>query len=285
MSKIKIIECPRDALQGYSRFVSTDKKINYINSLLKIGFYAIDCGSFVSNKMVPQMSDTQHVIKSLIKEESKTKVIVIIANERGALEASNYEQIDILGYPFSISENFQIRNTNKTIKESIHVLNNIIEISNKSNKEVIIYLSMGFGNPYGDPWSIEIVMEWIYKLKLLGINTISLSDTIGISKSDQIKKLFKAINSEYKEIEFGAHFHSIPNDWYNKVDSAYSFGCNRFDSTIMGFGGCPMASNKLIGNIPTEKLITFFNNQEKNIELDFLEFEEAYNNFKALINL
>jgi len=285
MSKIKIIECPRDALQGYSRFVSTDKKINYINSLLKIGFYAIDCGSFVSNKMVPQMSDTPQVIKSLIKEESKTKVIVIIANERGALEASNYKQIDILGYPFSISENFQIRNTNKTIKESIYVLNNIIEISNKSNKEVIVYLSMGFGNPYGDPWSVEIVMEWIYKLKLLGINTISLSDTIGISKSDQIKKLFRAINSEYKEIEFGAHFHSMPNDWYNKVNSAYSFGCNRFDSTIMGFGGCPMASNKLVGNIPTEKLITFFNNQEKNIELDILEFKEAYNNFKALINL
>ena len=285
MSKIKLIECPRDALQGYSRFVSTDKKINYINSLLKIGFYAIDCGSFVSNKMVPQMSDTPQVIKSLIKEESKTKVIVIIANERGALEASNYKQIDILGYPFSISENFQIRNTNKTIKESIHVLNNIIEISNKSKKEVIVYLSMGFGNPYGDPWSVEIVMEWIYKLKLLGINTISLSDTIGISKPDQIKKLFKAIKSEYKEIEFGAHFHSMPNDWCNKVNSAYSFGCNRFDSTIMGFGGCPMASNKLVGNIPTEKLITFFNNQEKNIELDFLEFEEAYNNFKALVNL
>ena len=285
MSKIKLIECPRDALQGYSRFINTDKKINYINSLLKIGFYAIDCGSFVSNKMVPQMSDTPHVIKSLIKEESKTKVIVIIANERGALEASNYKQIDILGYPFSISENFQIRNTNKTIKESIHVLNNIIEISNKSNKEVIIYLSMGFGNPYGDPWSVEIVMEWIYKLKLLGINTISLSDTIGISKPDQIKKLFKAIKSEYKEIEFGAHFHSMPNEWYNKVNSAYSFDCNRFDSTIMGFGGCPMASNKLIGNIPTEKLITFFNNQEKNIELDFSEFEEAYNNFKALVNL
>ena len=285
MSKIKLIECPRDALQGYSKFVNTDKKINYINSLIKIGFYAIDCGSFVSNKMVPQMSDTPYVIKSLIKEESKTKVIVIVANERGALEASNYEQIDILGYPFSISENFQIRNTNKTIKQSIHILNNIIEISNKSNKEVIVYLSMGFGNPYGDPWSVEVVMEWIYKLKLLGINTISLSDTIGISKSDQIKKLFKAINTEYKEIEFGAHFHSIPNDWLNKVNSAYSFGCNRFDSTIMGFGGCPMASNKLIGNIPTEKLITFFNNQEKNIELDFLEFEEAYNNFKALVNL
>ena len=285
MSKIKLIECPRDALQGYSKFVNTDKKINYINSLIKIGFYAIDCGSFVSNKMVPQMSDTPYVIKSLIKEESKTKVIVIVANERGALEASNYEQIDILGYPFSISENFQIRNTNKTIKQSIHILNNIIEISNKSNKEVIVYLSMGFGNPYGDPWSVEVVMEWIYKLKLLGINTISLSDTIGISKSDQIKKLFKAINSEYKEIEFGAHFHSMPNDWYNKVNSAYSFDCNRFDSTIMGFGGCPMASNKLIGNIPTEKLITFFNNQEKNIELDFLEFEEAYNNFKALVNL
>ncbi len=285
MRKIKLIECPRDALQGYSRFVNTDKKINYINSLLKIGFYAIDCGSFVSNKMVPQMSDTPQLIKSLIKEESKTKVIVIIANERGALEASNYEQIDILGYPFSISENFQIRNTNKTIKESIHILNNIIEISNKSNKEVIVYLSMGFGNPYGDPWSVEIVMEWIYKLKLLGINTISLSDTIGISKPDQIKKLFKDVNSEYKEIEFGAHFHSLPNDWFNKVNSAYSFGCNRFDSTIMGFGGCPMASNKLIGNIPTEKLITFFNNQENNIELDILEFEEAYNNFKALINL
>ena len=285
MNQIKLIECPRDALQGYSMFVETKKKIKYINSLLKVGFYAIDCGSFVSKKMVPQMSDTSEVIKGLNKEESKTKISVIIANERGALEASNYDQINIFGYPFSISENFQIRNTNKSIKESIYILNNIIEISNKSKKQVVVYLSMGFGNPYGDPWSVEIVLEWIYKLKLLGINTISLSDTIGVSKSHQIIKLFKAINNEYKDIEFGAHFHSMPNDWFNKVNSAYSFGCNRFDSTIMGFGGCPMASNKLIGNIPTEKLITFFNNQENNIGLDILKFEKAYNNFKDLINL
>ena len=285
MNQIKLIECPSDALQGYSKFDETKKKIKYINSFLKVGFYAIDCGSFVSKKMVPQMSDTSEVIKGLNKEDSKTKIIVIIANERGALEASNYDQINIFGYPFSISENFQIRNTNKSIKESIHILSNIIEISNKSKKQVVVYLSMGFGNPYGDPWSVEIVLEWIYKLKLLGINTISLSDTIGVSKSDQIIKLFKAINNEYKDIEFGAHFHSISNDWFNKVNSSYSYGCNRFDSTIMGFGGCPMASNKLIGNIPTEKLITFFNNQENNIELDLLEFEKAYNNFNDLINL
>ena len=285
MSEIKLIECPRDAMQGYSEFIETEKKINYINSLLKVGFYAIDCGSFVSEKMVPQMSDSSHVIRSLIKEESKTKISVIIANERGALEASNYDQINIFGYPFSISENFQVRNTNKTIKESIIVLKKIIEISDKSKKEVVVYLSMGFGNPYGDPWNIEIVLEWIYKLKLLGIKTISLSDTIGISKPKQIKKLFKAVNSEYREIEFGAHFHSTPNNWYNKINSAYSSGCNRFDGTIMGYGGCPMASNKLIGNIPTEKLINFFSNEENNVKLDISNFEDSIDNFKAIIKL
>ncbi|MBK77753.1 MAG: hydroxymethylglutaryl-CoA lyase [Flavobacteriaceae bacterium] len=283
MKKIKLIECPRDAMQGYSKFVESEKKINYINNLLKVGFYAIDCGSFVSEKMVPQMSDTPYVIKSLNKGKSKTKIIVIVANERGALDASNYNQIDILGYPFSISENFQIRNTNKTTKESINVLNNIIEISDKTNKEVVVYLSMAYGNPYGDPWNIEIVLDWIHKLKLLGIKTISLSDTIGISKTNQIKKLFKAVNSEYREIEFGAHFHSMPNEWYNKIKSAYSSGCNRFDGTIMGYGGCPMASNRLIGNIATEKLITFFNNKENNINLNISRFENAINNFRALI--
>ena len=285
MSKIRLIECPRDAMQGYSKFIETEKKINYINNLLKVGFYAIDCGSFVSEKMIPQMHDTPYVIKSLIKEESKTKIIVIVANERGALDASNYDQINIFGYPFSISENFQIRNTNKTIKESINVLNNIIEISDKSNKEVVVYLSMAFGNPYGDPWNIEIVLDWIYRLKLLGIKTISLSDTIGISEPDQIKKILNAANSEYKEIEFGAHFHSMPGDWYDKIKAAYSSGCFRFDGTIMGYGGCPMASNKLIGNIPTEKLINFFKKSENNIKLNILDFENAIDNFKTLIKL
>ena len=283
MSKIKLIECPRDAMQGYSKFIKTEKKINYINNLLKVGFYAIDCGSFVSEKMIPQMHDTPYVIKSLIKEESKTKIIVIVANERGALDASNYDQINIFGYPFSISENFQIRNTNKTIKESINVLNNIIEISDKSNKEVVVYLSMAFGNPYGDPWNIEIVLDWIYKLKLLGIKTISLSDTIGISEPNQIKKILNAVNSEYKEIEFGAHFHSMSSDCYDKIKSAYSSGCFRFDGTIMGYGGCPMASNELIGNIPTEKLINFFKKKENNLKLNILDFENAIDNFKTLI--
>ena len=283
MSKIKLIECPRDAMQGYSKFIETEKKINYINKLLKVGFYAIDCGSFVSEKMVPQMSDSSHVIRGLIKEESKTKISVIIANERGAQEASNYDQINIFGYPFSISENFQVRNTNKTIKESINVLKKIIEISDKSKKEVVVYLSMGFGNPYGDPWNTEIVLDWIYKLKLLGIKTISLSDTIGISIPDQIKKIFKSLNNEYKEIEFGAHFHSTPNEWYNKIKSAYLSGCNRFDSTIMGYGGCPMALNKLIGNIPTEKLINFFNNQENDIKLNFSNFKDSIDYFKSII--
>ena len=285
MSEIKLIECPRDAMQGYSKFIETEKKINYINNLLKVGFYAIDCGSFVSEKMIPQMYDTPNVIKSLIKEESKTKIIVIVANERGALDASNYDQINIFGYPFSVSENFQIRNTNKTIKESINVLNNIIEISDKSNKEVVVYLSMAFGNPYGDPWNIEIVLDWIYKLKLLGIKTISLSDTIGISEPNQIKNILNAVNSEYKEIEFGAHFHSMSSDCYDKIKSAYSSGCCRFDGTIMGYGGCPMASNELIGNIPTEKLINFFKKKENNLKLNILDFENAIDNFKTLIKL
>jgi len=285
MSEIKLIECPRDALQGYPIFIDTNKKIDYLNSLLKIGFHTLDCGSFVSKKMVPQMSDTSEVLKAIDLEGIKTKILVIVANERGAIEASKYDNIDYFGYPFSVSENFQIRNTNKTIHESLHVLLKIIEIANKSNKEVITYLSMGFGNPYGDPWSVEIILECIYKFKLLGIKTISLSDTIGVSKNDQIGKLFKSLNKDFKEIEFGAHFHALPDEWFNKINSAYLSGCRRFDGAIMGWGGCPMASNLLIGNIPTEKLISYFNSLGEDLYLNFIAFESAYNNFKSLIHV
>ena len=272
MSKIKLIECPRDAMQGYSKFIKTEKKINYINNLLKVGFYAIDCGSFVSEKMIPQMYDTPNVIKSLIKEESKTKIIVIVANERGALDASNYDQINIFGYPFSVSENFQMRNTNKTIKESINVLNNIIEISDKSNKEVVVYLSMAFGNPYGEKYHPEIVAELTEKLHQLDVKIIALSDTIGVSNRANIAPLFSTLISEYSEIEFGAHFHSTAEKWKEKVDSAYQNGCRRFDSAIKGLGGCPMAKDDLTGNMPTEKIISYFSDQ---LEINKEEFDKS----------
>ena len=256
MKKVKLIECPRDAMQGIkSHFIPTEAKAQYINALLNVGFDTIDFGSFVSPKAIPQMRDTAKVLSKLDLSKTKSKLLAIIANIRGAEEASQFEEINYLGYPFSISENFQMRNTGKTIAESIVILDAILNISVKTNKEVVVYLSMGFGNPYGDPWNVEIVSEWTAQLSKMGVKIISLSDTIGNSTPEIIDYLFSNLIPLYPSIEFGAHLHTTPTTWFEKVDAAFKSGCNRFDGAIRGYGGCPMAKDELTGNMPTEKLI------------------------------
>ena len=278
MNKVKIIECPRDAMQGIkSHFISTDAKARYINSLLKVGFDTIDFGSFVSPKAIPQMRDTAAVLSKLDLSQTQSKLLAIIANTRGANDATQFEEINYLGYPFSISENFQMRNTHKTIQQSIKELEEILSIATRKNKEVVTYLSMGFGNPYGDPWNINIVGEWTEKLSNMGVNIISLSDTIGSSTPDVIKYLFSNLISNYPKIEFGAHLHTTPNSWHEKVDAAFNAGCKRFDGAIKGYGGCPMAKDELTGNMPTEKLISYFTTQKVLTGIKPMSFESAYN--------
>lgn len=275
MSKIKIIECPRDAMQGIKDFIPTASKVRYIQSLLSVGFDTIDFGSFVSPKAIPQMADTAEVFSKLNLTNTKSKLLAIIANTRGAEDASQYEAIDYLGFPFSISENFQMRNTHKTIAQSVVTLNEILEIADTSNKEVVVYISMGFGNPYGDPWNVDIVGDWTERLSMMGIKILSLSDTIGSSNPVNINYLFSHLITKYPNIEFGAHLHTTPSTWFEKVDAAYKAGCRRFDGAIQGFGGCPMAKDELTGNMPTEKLLTYFESMQ-NLDLNLHNFDSAF---------
>jgi hydroxymethylglutaryl-CoA lyase len=278
MNKVKIIECPRDAMQGIkSHFISTEAKANYINSLLKVGFDTIDFGSFVSPKAIPQMRDTADVLARIDTSQTTSKLLAIVANVRGANDAVQFEEIDYLGYPFSISENFQMRNTHKTIHQSIDVLKEILTIANSANKEVVAYLSMGFGNPYGDPWNVEIVSEWTEKLSGMGVKILSLSDTIGSSTPAVISQLFSNLIPIYPSIEFGAHLHTSPSLWYEKVHAAFHAGCKRFDGAIKGYGGCPMAKDELTGNMPTEKLLSYFTEQKVVTGIKPMSFESAYN--------
>ena len=278
MNKVKIIECPRDAMQGIkSHFISTEAKANYINSLLKVGFDTIDFGSFVSPKAIPQMCDTAAVLARLDLSQTTSKLLAIVANVRGAIDAVQFEEIDYLGYPFSISENFQMRNTHMTIHQSIDALKEILTIANSANKEVVAYLSMGFGNPYGDPWNVEIVSEWTEKLSGMGVKILSLSDTIGSSTPDVISHLFSNLIPTYPAIEFGAHLHTSPSLWHEKVHAAFHAGCKRFDGAIKGYGGCPMAKDELTGNMPTEKLISYFTEQKVVTGIKPMSFESAYN--------
>ena len=257
---MKIIECPRDAMQGMSNFIPTYKKIEYINSLLKVGFHTIDMGSFVSPKAIPQLADTSNVLKSIDLSNTVSKLLVIVANERGANEAVNYEQISYLGFPFSISETFQKRNINSSIKDSLIRLENIQNLCVKNNKKLVTYFSMAFGNPYGDEWSAYIVAHWSEKLlNDFGIDILSLSDTIGSSNKQSIDWIFTKLIKEFPSVEFGAHLHTTPNTWKEKVSSAVLSGCNRFDGALLGKGGCPMAKDDLTGNMPTENIISYLN--------------------------
>ncbi|GGC92069.1 hydroxymethylglutaryl-CoA lyase [Flavobacterium lutivivi] len=277
MKKIKIIECPRDAMQGIKDFIPTESKVAYIQSLLRVGFDTIDFGSFVSPKAIPQMADTAEVLASLDLSETQSKLLAIIANTKGAELASVHKEIQYLGFPFSISENFQMRNTHKTIAESLVTLQEILDIANDTNKEVVAYLSMGFGNPYGDPWNVEIVGEWTEKLANMGVKILSLSDTIGSSTPEVIDYLFSNLIPKYPEIEFGAHLHTTPDKWHEKVDAAFKAGCTRFDGAIQGFGGCPMAKDDLTGNMPTEKLLSYFTAQKADTNCHAMSFESSYN--------
>jgi len=277
MEPIKIIECPRDAMQGIKSFIPAERKAFYIQSLLRVGFDTIDFGSFVSPKAIPQMQDTAEVLAQLDLSQTKSKLLAIIANTQGAIQASQHKEIRYLGFPFSISENFQMRNTHKTIAESLITLQEILEIADKNDKEVVAYLSMGFGNPYGDPWNVQIVGEWTEKLSNMGVKILSLSDTVGSSTPDVITYLFSNLIPHYSKIEFGAHLHTTPEKWFEKIDAAYKAGCRRFDGAIQGFGGCPMAKDDLTGNMPTEKLLSYFTTQKENTGTSPMSFESSYN--------
>ena len=261
-SQIKLIECPRDAMQGWKTFIPTDKKIQYINALLQVGFDTIDFGSFVSPKAIPQMADTKEVIENLKIQNTKTKLLAIIANERGATDAVVYDEITYLGFPFSVSETFQQRNTNSSIAESMQRVEAIQELCIKNKKELVVYLSMGFGNPYGDEWNEEIVFSWAEKLAELDIKIISLADTVGLATPDQVEKITGYLIQQLPHCEIGVHLHSTHQNWKAKTEAALQAGCKRFDGALKGIGGCPMANDDLVGNMNTEWLIDLFQQQE-----------------------
>lgn len=272
---IKLVECPRDAMQGIKTFIPTEQKIAYLNQLLKVGFDTIDCGSFVSPKAIPQMRDTAQVLEGIDLSETNSKLSVIVANKRGADDAVKFEQVDFLGYPFSISETFQLRNTNATIEESLDRVKMIQDICLTHNKEMVLYLSMGFGNPYGDEWNVEIVQKWVAELAKLDIKIISLSDTIGVATPESISYLFKNLIPAFPEIEIGAHMHTQPHNWKEKVEAAYQNGCIRFDGAIKGFGGCPMAKDDLTGNMPTENMVMYFEDLEVECSVQHRPFGQS----------
>lgn len=263
MNEVKITECPRDAMQGLHDFIPTEKKIEYLQQLLKVGFDTLDFGSFVSPKAIPQMADTHEVIKKLDLSQTNTKLLAIIANKRGAEEACLYEQINYLGFPFSISETFQKRNANSTIEESLKRVEEIQSLCSNHNKKMVLYISMAFGNPYGDEWNADIAIHWSKKLhEELGITKIALSDTIGVSNPENIGYLFSSLIPALPKVQFGAHLHTTPTTWEEKIHAAYSNGCRHFDGAIKGFGGCPMAADELTGNMPTENMLNYFNKNQ-----------------------
>lgn len=264
MPSVKIIECPRDAMQGIKDFIPTVKKVEYLNALLKVGFHTLDCGSFVSSASIPQMADTSLIIPHLKLDDSETKLSVIVGNRRGAEQASEFDEITYVGYPFSISETFQQRNTNCSIEESLQRVEEIMNICECSGQTFVCYISMAFGNPYGDFYDAALVEHWVDRLLEIGVTKFSISDTIGIATPQIITDVFSVLSEDFPEIGFGAHFHTTPTTWKEKVEAAWNAGCTRFDGAIKGYGGCPMATDKLTGNMPTENLLAYFD--ENNIE-------------------
>jgi hydroxymethylglutaryl-CoA lyase len=272
---VKITECPRDAMQGLHNFIPTEIKAAYINILLQVGFDTIDFGSFVSARAIPQMSDTTEVLKRLDLRDTSSKLLAIVANYRGAVEASLYPQIHYLGYPFSISETFQQRNTNSGISASFDTVKRINELCQGKRKQLLVYLSMGFGNPYGDEWNVEIVEHWTTQLAKEGIKNIALADTIGIATAAQINQLYPALTTQFPTVEFGIHLHSTPDSWNEKIEAAFTSGCKRFDTALKGYGGCPMAKDELTGNIATENLVAYLEKQNVATGLDTVKLKEA----------
>jgi hydroxymethylglutaryl-CoA lyase len=281
----KIIECPRDAMQGLHRFIPTGEKAAYINKLLKAGFDTLDFGSFVSPKSIPQMKDTAAVLQQLHTGESKTKLLAIVANLKGADQVCEHPEISCLGFPFSISETFQLRNTNATMEEAFRRMDAIQNRCTISGKELVVYISMGFGNPYGDPWNADIVNYWAGKIAEKGVKTISLSDTVGIATPESIRYLFSHLIPEHAGIEFGAHLHTLPYSWKEKIEAAYESGCRRFDGAIKGYGGCPMAADELTGNMPTEFLLDFSLEKEESSGISRTAFDEALLHATQLFNV
>ncbi|MFL5753346.1 MAG: hydroxymethylglutaryl-CoA lyase [Bacteroidia bacterium] len=282
---IKLIECPRDAMQGIKQFIPTELKVSYLNSLLKVGFDTIDAGSFVSPKAIPQMQDTAEVFKKLDLSGSRSKLLAIIANTRGAEDACAFEEVSYLGFPFSISETFQQRNTNSSITESLKRVEEIQALCIKHNKQLVVYISMAFGNPYGDEWSSDIAIKWTTKLQEMGIRIIALADTVGVSNPENITYLFSRLIPEFKNVEFGAHLHSRKEDAMEKLKAAHSSGCLRYDSAIHGFGGCPMANDDLTGNIATEDVVQYFEKKSVELGLDKTALETCYEESWKIFNM
>ncbi|PQA96658.1 hydroxymethylglutaryl-CoA lyase [Chryseobacterium piscicola] len=279
-----LTECPRDAMQGWGEFIPTSKKIDYINALMDVGFDVLDCLSFVSPKAIPQMADSAEVAENIDKSGSGTKVSAIIGNFRGAEKALKYNSIDVLGFPFSISETFQHRNTNKSQEEAFTDIVKILELTKSEHRSLNIYFSMAFGNPYGEMWKLQDVEFWAKRFSEVGIDNILLSDTTGVATTETIGLVFGEIPQKYPEIHFGAHFHNRYEDSYKKLKAAYDQGCRRFDSAIKGIGGCPMAKDDLVGNMPTEQVINFMSVEKAPHELNLLNFESAYNKAKDIFH-
>ena len=279
-----LTECPRDAMQGWGEMIPTSKKIDYINALMDVGFDVLDCLSFVSPKAIPQMADSAEVAENIDKSKSQTQVSAIIANYRGAEKALKHEVVDILGFPFSISETFQHRNTNKSQEEAFDDIVKIQELTKAENKSLNLYFSMAFGNPYGEMWKWQDVEFWAKRFAEIGIQNILLSDTTGVATAETITLLFEKIPSQFPEINFGAHFHNRYEESYTKLKAAYDQGCRRFDSAIKGIGGCPMAKDDLVGNMPTEQVINFMSVEKAPHKLNLLNFESAYNKAKDVFH-
>jgi len=281
---IKLIECPRDAMQGIRDFIPVAVKAEYINSLLRIGFDTVDFGSFVSARAIPQMKDTAELLEKLDLSTSDTKLLAIVANVRGAKDAAAFEQIDYLGFPFSVSEIFQIRNTNATIEESFATGCRIQDVCLQKNKTLVVYLSMGFGNPYGEKYSPELVARWVDRLSGVGIRIISFSDTVGVAEPDSISALYEHITPSFPEVEFGVHLHSHPATRIEKLEAAYRSGCSRFDGAMLGFGGCPMAKDDLVGNMATEVMVNFFQSKGADLKLNTKALLQAKDQATALFS-
>jgi len=272
---IKLVECPRDAMQGWHEFIPTANKIRYLNTLLKVGFHTIDFGSFVSPKAIPQMADTKEVLENLDLSNTTSKLLAIVANKRGAEDATAFNQIDFLGFPFSISETFQQRNTNTSMEQSFTQVLDIQDLCVRNNKKLVIYISMGFGNPYGDPYHEEMVFEWANKLAKIGVDIISLADTVGLATPEQIERTTKFLIQSLTNVEVGVHLHSTPINWRQKIEAAFNAGCLRFDGAINGIGGCPMAGDNLVGNMNTNLMIDFFHEKEIPLNLDSSKLADA----------
>lgn len=272
---IQLIECPRDAMQGIPEFIPTDTKVDYLNALLRVGFHTLDFGSFVSPKAIPQMRDTREVLSRLDLSATDTRLLAIVANERGAVDACSFQEIRYIGFPFSVSETFQQRNTNSSIEQSLATVAHMQDLCQRSGKELVVYLSMAFGNPYGDHWEPAVVAQWADRLASMGITILSLADTVGVANPATIQQLFEAVIPAYPRITWGAHLHTTPHTWQEKMEAAYGAGCRRFDGALKGYGGCPMATDTLTGNMAMENIVRFLDEKGVSTGLNRAMLAEA----------